>query len=178
MNTWKINLVLFCLLLTRAAFVVGQVGQQRQTSGVIVIQGATLINGTGGPSIRNGSIVVDGGRIRDIGPRNEVRVPGNAQIVDAVGSVDDREVLLGLWELVWAGLATNDTLAPLRAWLPGGPGPAVRPGPAEAIGARRCRPGWARPPRPAGGASFRSGRRTRPSDSTRWPGSSWPATAC
>ncbi len=36
------------------------------------------------------------------------------QIVEAVGSVDDHEVLLGLWELVWAGLATNDTLAPLR----------------------------------------------------------------
>src|SRR5438094_8742452 len=77
-----ICVVLFCLLLTGAAFAVGQ---QRQASGVIVIPGATLINGTGGPSIRNGSIVVDGGRIRDIGPRNEVRVPGNAQIVDARG---------------------------------------------------------------------------------------------
>src|SRR5439155_1036692 len=42
------------------------------------------------------------------------------QIVDAVGSVDDREVLLGLWELVWAGLATNDTLAPLRGLVAGG----------------------------------------------------------
>src|SRR3989454_12429940 len=82
MNTWKISLILFCLLLTGAAFVAAQ---QRQTSGGIVIQGATLINGTGSPSIRNGSIVVDGGRIRDIGPRNEVRVPGNAQSVDARG---------------------------------------------------------------------------------------------
>ena len=33
----------------------------------------------------------------------------------------DADVLLALWELVWAGLATNDTLAPVRA-LTGGAG--------------------------------------------------------
>jgi ATP-dependent Lhr-like helicase len=37
------------------------------------------------------------------------------QIVDAVGSLDDADVLRALWELVWAGHVTNDTLAPLRA---------------------------------------------------------------
>ncbi|MGH2727518.1 MAG: Lhr family ATP-dependent helicase, partial [Actinomycetota bacterium] len=37
------------------------------------------------------------------------------QIADAVGSTDDTELVLALWELVWAGLATNDSLAPLRA---------------------------------------------------------------
>jgi len=37
------------------------------------------------------------------------------QIADAVSSLDDSELLLSLWELVWAGIATNDTLAPLRA---------------------------------------------------------------
>ena len=37
------------------------------------------------------------------------------QIADAVGSTDDKELLRSLWELVWAGHATNDTLAPLRA---------------------------------------------------------------
>jgi len=35
-------------------------------AGVSVIQGATIITGTGSPAIRNGAIVVDGGRIRDI----------------------------------------------------------------------------------------------------------------
>jgi ATP-dependent Lhr-like helicase len=42
------------------------------------------------------------------------------QIVDAVGSTDDHEVLLALWELAWGGLVTNDTLAPVRAALAGG----------------------------------------------------------
>ena len=114
MNTWKISLVLFCLLLTGAAFAVGQ---QRQASGVIVIQGATLINGTGSPSIRNGAIVVDGGRIRDIGPRNEVRVPGNAQIVDARG----KWVIPGLIDAhvhfsQSGGIYTRPDIVDLRKW--------------------------------------------------------------
>lgn len=42
------------------------------------------------------------------------------QLSNAVGSTDDRELTTALWELVWAGLVTNDTLAPLRSYL-GGP---------------------------------------------------------
>ena len=41
------------------------------------------------------------------------------QLADATGSTDDKELLLSLWELVWAGIATNDTLAPLRALMGG-----------------------------------------------------------
>ncbi len=39
------------------------------------------------------------------------------QIADAIGSTDDMDLLLALWELVWAGHVTNDTLAPLRALI-------------------------------------------------------------
>jgi ATP-dependent helicase Lhr and Lhr-like helicase len=42
------------------------------------------------------------------------------EAVDALGSTDDAEVLRALWDLVWAGHATNDTLAPLRSLLAGG----------------------------------------------------------
>jgi ATP-dependent Lhr-like helicase len=42
------------------------------------------------------------------------------QVVDAVHWTNDTEVLLSLWELVWAGLVTNDTLAPLRAAIGNG----------------------------------------------------------
>ena len=41
------------------------------------------------------------------------------QIADTVGATDDVELLLSLWELVWAGHATNDTLAPVRALTSG-----------------------------------------------------------
>ena len=43
------------------------------------------------------------------------------QIAAAVSSTDDTELLLAIWELVWAGWATNDTLAPLRALVSAGP---------------------------------------------------------
>ena len=43
------------------------------------------------------------------------------QLGSAVGSTDDSELLLAIWELVWAGWVTNDTLAPLRALLAAGP---------------------------------------------------------
>jgi ATP-dependent Lhr-like helicase len=39
------------------------------------------------------------------------------QIAGAVSSTDDAQLLLSLWDLVWAGWVTNDTFAPLRALL-------------------------------------------------------------
>jgi ATP-dependent Lhr-like helicase len=42
------------------------------------------------------------------------------QLSDSVGSTNDTELLLAIWELVWAGLVTNDTMAPLRGLLAGG----------------------------------------------------------
>src|SRR5438876_1658470 len=79
MSTWKISGVVLCL------FLASIIAAQQQRSAVVVIQGATVIPGTGRPAIRNAAIVIDGGRIRDIGPRNEVRVPGNAQVIDGRG---------------------------------------------------------------------------------------------
>ncbi len=40
-------------------------------------------------------------------------------LVTDVGSTDDAEVVTAIWDLVWAGLLTNDTLAPLRTTLAG-----------------------------------------------------------
>jgi ATP-dependent Lhr-like helicase len=39
------------------------------------------------------------------------------QLADAAETEDDTALLLALWDLVWAGHVTNDTLAPLRAVL-------------------------------------------------------------
>lgn len=47
------------------------------------------------------------------------------QLGQAVGIGDDRLLNAALWELVWAGLVTNDTLSPLRSYL-GGPAAARR----------------------------------------------------
>jgi ATP-dependent Lhr-like helicase len=42
------------------------------------------------------------------------------QLADAVGSTDDQAVTAALWDLVWAGRVSNDTVAPLRALVGGG----------------------------------------------------------
>ncbi|MGN6744503.1 MAG: ATP-dependent helicase [Amnibacterium sp.] len=48
------------------------------------------------------------------------------QLADTVGAQDDAALQEALWNLVWAGLVTNDTFAPVRA-LTGSGGTAHRP---------------------------------------------------
>jgi ATP-dependent Lhr-like helicase len=49
------------------------------------------------------------------------------QLGAAVGSTDDRELTTALWDLVWAGLVTNDTFSPLRSFLGGKAAPRRAP---------------------------------------------------
>jgi ATP-dependent Lhr-like helicase len=49
---------------------------------------------------------------------------------DRVGGPDDADLMTALWDLVWAGLVTNDTLAPLRTMLGRGRAPSRRRPPA------------------------------------------------
>jgi ATP-dependent Lhr-like helicase len=51
------------------------------------------------------------------------------QIGDEVGATDDRDLLDALWNLVWAGRITNDTVAPLRSLIGKGRGRPARPAP-------------------------------------------------
>jgi ATP-dependent helicase Lhr and Lhr-like helicase len=81
------------------------------------------------------------------------------ELVQAVASAglpyDEVGVVAALWDLVWAGWVTNDTVAPLRAFVIGRSG---RPGRAAA---RSGRPG--RPPRPG-----RLARLGPPAGAGRW----------
>jgi ATP-dependent helicase Lhr and Lhr-like helicase len=83
--------------------------------------------------------------------------------VEGVALPDDGEVAAAMWDLVWAGLLTNDTLAPLRVMLGGSqrraPGPA-RSVPRPRPGRSGRRYGFGRPPMPT-----RSGP---PTVSGRW----------
>lgn len=54
------------------------------------------------------------------------------QLSDTLGvergsAIDDSELVTALWDLVWAGRITNDTLAPLRTLTAGGSGAHKRP---------------------------------------------------
>jgi ATP-dependent Lhr-like helicase len=49
------------------------------------------------------------------------------QLASAVGSTDDAELTTAIWDLVWAGLITNDTFSPLRSFLGGKAAPSRTP---------------------------------------------------
>jgi ATP-dependent Lhr-like helicase len=76
---------------------------------------------------------------------------------DRVGSTDDTTLAAAVWDLVWAGHLTNDTLAPLRALLGGSGAHRAKAAPART---RYRRPG--RPSMPArGGPPSMAGRWSR-----------------
>src|SRR5215213_2451905 len=73
------------------------------------------------------------------------------QLSDTVGEGNDSELLLAVWELVWAGHVTNDTLAPLRALVAGGSRPTRRRPPGRRYGRRGVpTPARSGPPAAAG----------------------------
>jgi hypothetical protein len=51
----------------------------------IVLQGGTLIDGTGRPAVEDAVIVFQGGLIREIGKHGEVTIPQGAEVIDTKG---------------------------------------------------------------------------------------------
>src|SRR5689334_16787905 len=63
---------------------VNKVARPPATS-VIAIVGATLIDGTGGPVVTDSTVIIRGERIVAVGKRDVVKVPSDAEVVDAQG---------------------------------------------------------------------------------------------
>jgi len=83
------------------------------------------------------------------------------QLSDALGASDDAHLNAVLWDLVWAGRLTNDTLSPLRA--------LTRTGPASHRPRRRPPRGRIRAPRLASAGAAALPRRSGPTTATgRW----------
>ena len=97
-------------------------------------QAALLLPGVGGAAEPPAGPVHDAIRAR-LAERGASFYP---DLVDAAGTADEAIVVPALWDLVWAGEVTNDTLAPLRAATAGLSRLPSRPGAARA---RRPRPG-------------------------------------
>lgn len=60
---------------------------------VVIIEGGTLIDGNGGPPLRDVQILIEGNRIASIGRKGQNRQP-NAQVINA----DGKFILPGLWD--------------------------------------------------------------------------------
>jgi hypothetical protein len=51
----------------------------------LVVQGGTLIDGTGNPPVENSVIVIEGERFKAVGKAGEVHIPPNTETIDAAG---------------------------------------------------------------------------------------------
>lgn len=60
-----------------------------------VIDGATVIDGTGRAPLKNATIIIEGTRIRRIGVKGEVKIPEGAEVIDA----RDKFVIPGLADM-------------------------------------------------------------------------------
>ena len=68
---------------------------ESQDSTIVVIEGATVIDGMSSTPIENAVIVIEGDTIRAIGSSGSVEVPPNAQTVDATG----KTIIPGIFNL-------------------------------------------------------------------------------
>lgn len=69
--------------------------RQAGQSATLVVTGATLVDGTGRPPVADAVVVIEGDRIRAVGPRSAVTVPPGAAIIDGRG----RTLMPGLVDL-------------------------------------------------------------------------------
>ncbi|MGD2113716.1 MAG: amidohydrolase family protein [Acidobacteriota bacterium] len=81
-------------------------------SGVTALVGGRIITMRGDEVIEDGAIVIEGDRIRAAGPRDEVRIPGGARVIDTSG----KTLMPGLVDVHWHGGHGNDGIIPQQNW--------------------------------------------------------------
>ena len=84
--------------------------------GTVAIVGGRVITMAGAQSdevIEDGTVVIEGNRIKAVGPRASVAVPAGAYVVDAKG----KTVIPGLIDVHWHGPFGSDGIIPQRNWI-------------------------------------------------------------
>jgi imidazolonepropionase-like amidohydrolase len=69
----------------KTATAVALLGAATVYAQVKAFTGATIFDGTGAPAVTNGIVIVEGGRVKAIGPAARVQIPAGAQRIDAAG---------------------------------------------------------------------------------------------
>jgi imidazolonepropionase-like amidohydrolase/Tol biopolymer transport system component len=81
--------------------------------GTVAIVGGRVITMKGDEVIEDGTVVIQGNRIREVGPRASVKVPAGAHVVDAKG----KTVIPGLIDVHWHGGFGSDGIVPENNWV-------------------------------------------------------------
>ncbi len=82
-------------------------------SGAVALVGARIITMRGEEVIENGTLVVQGNRIAAVGPRDAVRVPEGAHVLDLSG----RTIMPGLVDVHAHGPQGTNEITPQQNWL-------------------------------------------------------------
>lgn len=59
--------------------------QEKKEESVIALVGGTLIDGTGAAPVAHVTVLIQGQKIKAVGPSNQVRIPGGAEMIDVSG---------------------------------------------------------------------------------------------
>lgn len=81
-------------------------------TGTVAVVGGRIVTMRGDEVIEDGTVVVEGNRIRAVGPRGQVQVPAGAHVVGAKG----KTVIPGLVDVHWHGAFGTDDIVPETNW--------------------------------------------------------------
>ena len=79
MPPFKNAILSVSLLVASAGYAADEQGQQ------LVLLGATVLDGTSGPALVDGVVVLDGDRISCVGAAEQCEIPNNAEVIDVSG---------------------------------------------------------------------------------------------
>ena len=95
MKVSSIRVTGVCLWLILLLAILPSTSSQTQTKNVKALVGGTLIDGFGGPPLRNSVVIVEGERIKAVGQVGTLAVPRDAEVI----STEGMSVLPGLWDM-------------------------------------------------------------------------------
>jgi imidazolonepropionase-like amidohydrolase/Tol biopolymer transport system component len=92
---------------------IGRRMQHDVPEGQIALVGARILTMNGNEVIEDGTVLVERNRIRAVGARDEVEVPGNARVIDVSG----KTLMPGLVDVHWHGSQGSDQIIPQENWI-------------------------------------------------------------
>jgi len=82
-------------------------------TGTVAVVGGKIVTMKGDEIIADGTVLIEGNRIRAVGPRAQVTVPAGAAVIDAKG----KTVIPGLIDVHWHGSFGSDGIIPQSSWI-------------------------------------------------------------